>query len=170
MTITTEDDYQKALAVLEQVFDAEEGTNDYLVLTLMEQIIAEYEDSHYPVEECSPQEVVELIMKEHGLNKKEFGEAVGISSSRVTEFMNATRKLSVKQAKAINEKFRVSLDVLLEAPSKKAVSKSVSLVTDMSRMIRKYKKPVAAKYSFKGSVLQENVPPYTPSSKWQLIA
>ena len=152
MTITTEENYHKALSMLEKVFDADAGTDEYLLLTLLEDFIAEYEDEHYPVEECSAQEAVAIIMREHKLNKKEFAKSTGIAPSRVSEFMNGTRALSVTQAKAINEKYKISLDILLNAPCKNLSSGETGSIDSL---IHKYKQPAPPQYSFQDFITDE---------------
>ena len=47
--IKTEADYEKALSVVDDIFDAEEGTSEAHLLDELCKLIEDYEDKHYPI-------------------------------------------------------------------------------------------------------------------------
>lgn len=69
--IRTEEDYQKALEMLEEVFDAPKGTAEILIT-----LIDKYEEENYPIDAPDPIEAIKLRMEEMGLQQKD---AVGQS-------------------------------------------------------------------------------------------
>lgn len=48
--IKTEDDYEKALSVVDEIFHAEEGTPEAHLLDKLCKLIEDYEDKHYPID------------------------------------------------------------------------------------------------------------------------
>ena len=50
ITVKTEDDYEKALARLDEIFDAEAGTPEMAELMYLVQMVEIYEDEHFPMD------------------------------------------------------------------------------------------------------------------------
>ncbi len=48
--IKTEEDYEKALSVVDEIFDAEEGTTEAHLRAKLCKLISDYEDEHYPID------------------------------------------------------------------------------------------------------------------------
>ena len=48
--IKTEAEYEKALSVVDEIFDAEEGTPEAHLLDKLCKLIEDYEDKHYPID------------------------------------------------------------------------------------------------------------------------
>ena len=47
--IKTEAEYEKALSVVDDIFDAKEGTPEANLLNKLCKLISDYEDEHYPI-------------------------------------------------------------------------------------------------------------------------
>ena len=48
--IKTEEDYQRALARLKEIFDAKKGTKEGDELEMLSTLIDKYEEEHFPIE------------------------------------------------------------------------------------------------------------------------
>jgi HTH-type transcriptional regulator/antitoxin HigA len=63
-SIKTETDYQQALKRLEVIFDARSGTPESDEADILEKIIDEYEQIHYPIDEPDPIEAAKIRKEE----------------------------------------------------------------------------------------------------------
>lgn len=86
--------------------------HDYLeVLT---DLITKYESKwDAEVTEMSPRELVEYLMEQNGLAQKDLIPELG-SASRVSEFLNGERRLSIEQAKKLALRFRLNISSLID--------------------------------------------------------
>ena len=113
-TIRNEQDYDKAVLVLNQLlesgpFDEQDPLAD-LVNTLST-LIAEYDDQHYPQQAVTPVEVLRFLMEQHQLPQSGLPE-IG-SQGVVSEIMNGKRELNVRQIRALAERFSVPASVFI---------------------------------------------------------
>lgn len=89
-----------------------QAERDYLeVLT---DLISKYESKWD--DECadmSPRDLIQYLMKQNDLAQKDLVPEFG-SPSRVSEFLNGERRLSLQQAKRLAERFRLNIAVLID--------------------------------------------------------
>lgn len=111
--IRTEDDYDKAIARLEKIFDSEPGTKDGDELEILAMLIEDYEDKHYPIGPPDPIEAIKFRMDQMGLRQKDLGEILG-HKSRASEILNRKRKLTLSMIRTLNEKLKISTAVLVQ--------------------------------------------------------
>ena len=107
--IRSENDYDQAVQVMERLLDAG-GANEHhpladLVATLGE-LIADYDDRHFPITGTSPEQVLHFLMEQHQLKQTDLPE-IG-SQGVVSEVMRGLRALNTRQIKALAERFGVS--------------------------------------------------------------
>lgn len=55
-------------------------------LSIMSDIVEEYEKKHYPIGKLTVAEVIKQGLKAKGMTQKELAEAVGLSTSRISDF------------------------------------------------------------------------------------
>lgn len=111
--IADEAGYERALAFVEQVFEAgqAEGPLDGL-LSVVADRIREYEGRMRPWPDTStPAMVLASLMEQHGLRQSELPE-VG-SQGVVSEVLAGKRQLNARQIAALRRRFGVPADVLL---------------------------------------------------------
>ena len=89
-----------------------QAERDYLeVLT---DLISKYESKWD--DECadmSPRDLIQYLMKQNDLAQKDLVPEFG-SPSRVSEFLNGERRLSLQQAKRLAERFRLNIAALID--------------------------------------------------------
>lgn len=113
-TICTEDDYDNAVSMLNQLLDA--GATDEkhplagLVNTLGA-LISEYDNAHYPTQSVSPLKILQFLMEQHQLTQSELPE-MG-TQGVVSEILSGKRVLNVRQIKALSERFNVPPNVFI---------------------------------------------------------
>jgi HTH-type transcriptional regulator / antitoxin HigA len=106
--IETEEEYNQALVVAERLTFAKELTpEESVLLQLLVLLIETYEAAHCPMEQPTPQEVLQHIMEVSGTRQSDLVGIVG-SSGVVSEIVNGRRSISKAQAKALGEYFKVS--------------------------------------------------------------
>jgi HTH-type transcriptional regulator/antitoxin HigA len=111
--IKTEEEYQKALVHLEQIFDAEPGTDEGDELELLSLLIDNYENIHSPIDLPDPIEAIKFRMEQMNYKPKDLALVIGFRS-RVTEILTKKRKLSLSMIRKINKQMHISTDVLTQ--------------------------------------------------------
>ena len=110
--IKTEEDYNKALKRLEEVFDAPVNSPQGDEAELLTLLIEKYEEEHYPIESPDPIEAIRFRMEQMNMNNKDLAEVIGYKS-RVSEILNRKRKLSLNMIRRLHKKMRIPYDSLL---------------------------------------------------------
>lgn len=111
--IRNNDDYQKALERLEELFDAKKGTPEGDELEILAILIDNYESENFPIEMPDPISAIQFRMEQMGLKQKDLAEIIGFKS-RVSEIMNRKRKLTLKMIRKINERLHIPTDILVQ--------------------------------------------------------
>jgi len=82
-------------------------------LTLMSDIIIEYEKEHFPITKPSIGELLELTLAERGMSKKDFAAEIGVSPSRVSDYLADRSEPTLKIARMICKVLNIPPAVLL---------------------------------------------------------
>ena len=112
--IKSEKEYQDALNRLEQIFDAQPGSEEGNELEILSLLIEKYEDEHYPIEFPDPIEAIKFRMEQMGYNQNDLAAIVGLKS-RASEILNRKRKLSLEMIRQLHERLNIPTDVLIQA-------------------------------------------------------
>lgn len=114
LSIKTEQDYQRAVALLDELLD-EVGENErhplFGFLEVLGTLIESYESDRVTMRGATGSEVLKSLMDEHGLTQSDLPE-VG-SQGVVSEILHGRRELNTRQIKAISRRFGVSPVVFL---------------------------------------------------------
>lgn len=112
--LRTEADYEAALAAIRPYFEQEpaEGTAQADHFDLLAMVIEKYEDEHFPIPEADPVAAVRLVMEANGYTKADLGELIG-GASRVSEFLNGRRDLSLPQIRRLHSAWKIPADALI---------------------------------------------------------
>ena len=117
--IKTEKQYEAAMARIEELLpqtwgdDVSEDSPENIELALLSDLVAEYEDVHYPIAAPSLVEVLKLRMYEMGLTQKNAAELLGISSPRMSEIMHGKTEPSLSLARTMCIKMNISPEMAL---------------------------------------------------------
>ena len=85
---------------------------------IVSELIANYDQQHYPIPDASPVQVLRFLMDQHGLKQSDIPE-IG-SQSVVSQVLSGRRMLNARQVAALAARFGVGADVFLEWPEDKA--------------------------------------------------
>jgi len=110
--IKTEQDYNKALERLEEIFDAPVDSPEGDEAELLTILIEKYEEEHYPIEAPDPIEAIKFRMEQMNMSKKDLANIIGYKS-RVSEILSKKRKLSLKMIRQLHKELRIPYDSLL---------------------------------------------------------
>ncbi len=113
--VRTEDDYNWALAEITKYFEnePETGSPDGERFDVLATLIEAYEDKHYPISAPDPVATIAAHMEHHSLSQRALAEVIG-SPSRASEILNRKRPLTLDMIHAINTKWRIPADVLIQ--------------------------------------------------------
>lgn len=76
-------------------------------------IVEEYEEKYYPVGIPSLIEVIRLRMTEMKLKNKDLAVLLGTTPSRISEYLNGKRDITLNVAKTLHRKLNIDSDIIL---------------------------------------------------------
>ena len=102
----TKKQYEYALARIEDLLPMvtdETPVSDpaSIELEIVSDIVETYEKIHFPIEKPTIGELISLSIEEKGMTQKELAKELGISPSRVSEFINGKSEPSLRIARAL---------------------------------------------------------------------
>ena len=74
---------------------------DAVELTVMSDIVIAYEKEHYPIEKPTVAELIELSLEEKGMSQKQLAGEIGISPSRVNDYISGRSEPTLKIARLL---------------------------------------------------------------------
>ncbi len=83
-------------------------------LVELSDMVEKYEEENYPMGIPSLRDVIELKMFEMKLKQKDLAEILGTSSSRISEYLNGKRDITIEIARALHKKLHIDSDIILE--------------------------------------------------------
>lgn len=90
-----------------------ETDKDYIELDLLSDLVESYENEHYPISTPSLSEVIKLRMYEMNLTQAKVSELIGVSTSRVSEYITGKSEPTLKVARNISQRLNISSDIVL---------------------------------------------------------
>ena len=70
-------------------------------LTMMSDIVIAYEKEHYPIEKPTVAELIELSLEEKGMTQKQLAQEIGISPSRINDYISGRSEPTLKVARLL---------------------------------------------------------------------
>jgi HTH-type transcriptional regulator/antitoxin HigA len=112
--VRTERDYEAALAEVERLMDAEEGTDDFDRLDILATLVAAYEAKHFPIEAPDPVAAVKYQMREKGFSQRQLAAVCEISEARMSEALHRKRPLSLGMIRKLSAALGLPLAILVQ--------------------------------------------------------
>jgi HTH-type transcriptional regulator/antitoxin HigA len=107
-TIKNAKQYDKAVAVLNQLLDAGAANERSPLADLVNSLgslVGDYEEAHQVKVDVSPISTLRFLIEQHGLTQSDLPE-VG-SQGVVSELLRGKRELNIRQIKALSDRFHV---------------------------------------------------------------
>jgi HTH-type transcriptional regulator/antitoxin HigA len=119
MTYITEKIYTGAEARIEVLLplvdnNTPENDPNLIELKRLSEIVEAYELEHFPISPPTLKEVIELRMFERRLKQKDLAEILGTSTSRISEYLNGKRDITMDIARALYTKLNIDSDIILQ--------------------------------------------------------
>ncbi|MBE2202615.1 MAG: transcriptional regulator [Anaerolinea sp.] len=110
--IRTEQDYEAALAEIDQLWDAASGTPEGDKLDILATLVEVYEARHYPILPPDPIEAILHHVESQGLSRADLEPYIG-SRGRVSEVLNRKRPLSLTMIRNLQRGLGIAAEVLI---------------------------------------------------------
>lgn len=116
--IKSEQEYKAMMERIDELLkvvddDTPTTNKDYIELLLLSDLVAVYEDAHYPIASPTLADVIRLRMYEMNLTQAAVSELIGVSPSRVSEYLTGKSEPTLKVARVISQKLNITPDVVL---------------------------------------------------------
>jgi HTH-type transcriptional regulator/antitoxin HigA len=118
MNNITKKQYEFALTRIEELLsmvDDNTPANDKnaVELSLMSDIVIAYEKEYYPIEKPTISELIELSLEEKGMTQKQLAHEIGISPSRVNDYISGRSYPTLKNAGLLCQLLDISPSAML---------------------------------------------------------
>ena len=118
MSKITKEQYEFALERVEELLplvDDNTPVNDKkaVELTMMSDIVIAYEKEHYPIEKPTVAELIELSLEEKGMTQKQLAQEIGISPSRVNDYISGRSEPTLKVARLLCQILNIQPEAIL---------------------------------------------------------
>lgn len=116
--IETKEQYEWAVGRVEELLplvtdDTPRDDPHSIELEILSNLVADYSDAHFSLGEPSLVDVLKLRMYEMGLTQKSLSELIGVSPSRVSDYINGRSEPTLKVARAISRNLHIDANIVL---------------------------------------------------------
>ncbi len=110
--IHDENSYQAALAEVEALWDAPDGSPESDRLEVLALLIEAYEKTNFPIEAPDPVVFIEYMMESRGLTRRDLEAYIG-PRGRVSDILNRVRPLSLEMIRRLSAGLNIPAEVLI---------------------------------------------------------
>lgn len=98
--------YEYALNRIEELLplvteDTPAHDKNALELTIVSDVVEEYEKLHYPIAKPSIGDLISLSIEEKGITQRQLASEIGVSPSRINDFISGRSEPSLRIARAL---------------------------------------------------------------------
>lgn len=116
--IKNEQEYQAILARFDELIkivgdDTPKTDKNYIELDVLADLLEAYDKKHYPITPPNLAEVIRLRMDEMDISQKALAELLGVSPSRVSEYLNGKSEPTLSVARRISKKLSIPSAIVL---------------------------------------------------------
>lgn len=102
----SKEQYEYALNRIEELLplvtdDTPANDKNAVELTLVSDVVEAYEKIHYPISKPTIGELLELYLENLGITKKELANKIGVSPSRVSDYLSGRAEPTLKVARVL---------------------------------------------------------------------
>ncbi len=117
-TIKNEKQYQVACDRINELLkvvgnDTPADDKNMVELDLLSDLVADYEEEHYPIAAPTLVETIKLRLFEMGLTQMRLAEMLGLSNARVSEIMNGKSEPSLKIGRELSRQLHIDPAIVL---------------------------------------------------------
>ena len=119
--IKTEEDYDLALKVIDELWNAEENTPEGDRVDILITLVEAYENVNHPIYPPDPVAAIEFHMDQYEISRVDLEEYIG-TRARVSEVLNRKRGLSIEMIRNLHEGLGIPLESLIARPKESRAS------------------------------------------------
>lgn len=82
-------------------------------LDLLSGLVEEYEDEYFPIKAPSLVDVIKLRMYEMGINQAKLSDLLGVSPSRISDYLTGRCEPTLKVARELSRKLDIDANIVL---------------------------------------------------------
>ena len=106
MSTITQAQYEFALARIEELLplvqdDTPANDRNAIELTVMSDIVINYEKEHFPISKPSVAKLIEMSLEEEGMTQKQLAQQLGVSPSRINDYVTGRAEPTLKIARLL---------------------------------------------------------------------
>ena len=110
--IKTEEEYNKALNRIDELFDVTPESKEFDEVELLIALVELYEQQHYKIESPDPIEAIKFRMEQMEVKRIDMTKYFG-TRGRVSEILNRKRELTLAMIKRLHKDFGIPAESLL---------------------------------------------------------
>lgn len=116
--IKNQDQYEWAVNRVEELLqlvneDTPLSDHSSIELELLSNLVADYSEEHFTLGEPSLVDILKLRMYEMGLNQKSLSQLIGVSPSRLSDYISGKCEPTLKVAREISRKLNIDANIVL---------------------------------------------------------
>ena len=113
MNTTTKAQYEFALARIEELLplvkdDTPANDRNAIELTLMSDIVINYEKEHYPISKPTVAELIEMSLEDEGMTQKQLAQQIGVSPSRINDYVSGRAEPTLRIARLLCQTLKIT--------------------------------------------------------------
>ncbi len=93
--------------------DTPTSDSNYIELVLLSNLVADYSDEHYSLGEPSLVDIIKLRMYEMGLTQAALAKLIGVSPSRIADFLSGKCEPTLKEGRLLSQKLDIDPEIVL---------------------------------------------------------
>lgn len=117
-TIKTEEEYNKAMEIVDSLINSPENSEESETLELISILIEDYENKYYKIDAPDPIEAIKQRMDQMHLTRKDLEKSIG-SRARVSEILNKKRNLTLPMIRKLSKNLNIPADILIKETKRK---------------------------------------------------
>ncbi|ACJ00213.1 helix-turn-helix domain-containing protein [Rhodospirillum centenum] len=111
--IKTPEDHKAALARIDDLMDAAEGTPEVAELEVLSILVERYERDAFPIDPPSALDAIQFRMEQAGYEQRDLAKVLG-SRSRASEIVHGSiQRLSLTQIRRLHQAWKIPADALI---------------------------------------------------------
>jgi HTH-type transcriptional regulator/antitoxin HigA len=116
--INTDIEHKAAMERIEELLlmvdnDTPTDNKNLIELSLLSNLVADYEEERYPISRPSLADVLKLRMYEMRLTQKGLSELLGVSAPRISEYLTGKSEPTLKVAREMSKKLDIDASIVL---------------------------------------------------------
>ncbi|MGO9915278.1 MAG: helix-turn-helix domain-containing protein [Isosphaeraceae bacterium] len=112
-SLKSEEQFQDAQAVLDELLaKGKLSVGEEIYLDALSDLVASYEDAHYPIEPASDADMLRHLMEAKGVTQAELHRDTGLAKSSISEVLAGRKTFSRQMIRRLADYFKVDVSIL----------------------------------------------------------